>query len=64
MESRASAAGASLPLADRTNNHLPLEEVEVDWQRVVEPTQLTLADDQSTQSGFVVYRGDTQKDLS
>jgi hypothetical protein len=63
MESRASAlAASSLPLTDRTNNNLP-EEVEFDWQRVVEPTQLSPADDQSTQSGVVVYRGDTQKDF-
>jgi hypothetical protein len=47
-------------LIDQTN-HLPPDHVEVCWPKRVEPTQLT-EDCESTESGMVVYRGDTQKD--
>jgi hypothetical protein len=71
LEKRAAvrALQPTRPLLDQTNM-LPPDVVEVDWRRqktLLESgtnTQLTLPDDlQSTHSGSVCYRGDTQKDV-
>jgi hypothetical protein len=66
LEQRATArANQPTPLLDRTNQYPP-DEVEVEWQQqktLGSSTQLTLPDDlQSTHSGSVIYRGDTQRE--
>jgi hypothetical protein len=62
MEKRAAIARVvQSPLLDRTNVGPP-DEVEVDWHHK-QCTQLTIPEDlQSTHSGSVCYRGDTQRE--
>ncbi len=68
MEKRAAVARVvQAPLLDTRTNVGLTDEVEVDWHQktLVPNTQLTIPEDlvQSTHSGSVCYRGDTQREM-